>query len=371
MNDKEVSKHLKYFKVENFKRFGLFEMEDIGQFNLIVGDNNIGKTTILESLTFNENKIELLANLTFILMVRKLIEEPDYQNKFKNLDYINEFFINKLGNKKEIIYYYEYYGDHNLNLNCIKITSKEVSQLPPKEIEELNQKHPIFLDDVFKYVAIFNHNNNEQILPSDSLNFLMRNSDKYCPYIPINLGYDKHLTLLYSENIQNSKILKQELISDLKLMIPDITDIELTSSLIKNQINIAIRFENIDKLMPLSFLGEGAVKLFRILVEVIICKNNRIMIDEIDTGIYFDRFKDFWKILLNAAKRSNTQIFATTHNVECMNYFNAALKESPEFKQNSRIYTLQELPSKMIKSYKYNYNDFNYALENGHEIRGI
>jgi len=29
--------HLTYFKVENFKCFNSFEMNDIGQFNLIVG----------------------------------------------------------------------------------------------------------------------------------------------------------------------------------------------------------------------------------------------------------------------------------------------------------------------------------------------
>ena len=42
--------HLTYFKVENFKRCDSLELTDIGQFNLIVGDNNVGKTSLLESL---------------------------------------------------------------------------------------------------------------------------------------------------------------------------------------------------------------------------------------------------------------------------------------------------------------------------------
>ena len=41
--------HLTYFKVENFKRFDSLELTDIGQFNLVVGDNNVGKTSLLES----------------------------------------------------------------------------------------------------------------------------------------------------------------------------------------------------------------------------------------------------------------------------------------------------------------------------------
>ena len=42
------NQHLTYFKVENFKKFNSLEVKDIGQFNLIVGDNNVGKTVFLE-----------------------------------------------------------------------------------------------------------------------------------------------------------------------------------------------------------------------------------------------------------------------------------------------------------------------------------
>ena len=47
--------HLTYFKVENFKKFDSLEVNDIGQFNLIVGDNNVGKTCLLEALLFDED----------------------------------------------------------------------------------------------------------------------------------------------------------------------------------------------------------------------------------------------------------------------------------------------------------------------------
>ncbi|MBK8425752.1 MAG: AAA family ATPase [Lewinellaceae bacterium] len=49
------AEHLTYFKVENFKRFDSLELTDIGQFNLIVGDNNVGKTSVLEALLFDKD----------------------------------------------------------------------------------------------------------------------------------------------------------------------------------------------------------------------------------------------------------------------------------------------------------------------------
>ncbi|MBL7827699.1 MAG: AAA family ATPase, partial [Saprospiraceae bacterium] len=44
------NEHLTSFRVENFKKFDALELTDIGQFNLFVGDNNVGKTSLLESI---------------------------------------------------------------------------------------------------------------------------------------------------------------------------------------------------------------------------------------------------------------------------------------------------------------------------------
>ena len=51
--------HFSYFKIENFKKFDSLEVSDIGQFNLIVGDNNVGKTCLLEALLFDEDAGQL------------------------------------------------------------------------------------------------------------------------------------------------------------------------------------------------------------------------------------------------------------------------------------------------------------------------
>ena len=67
--------HLTYFKIENFKRFDSFEMENIGQYNLVVGDNNVGKTSVLEGLLFDEKNFgALIWGFIHILIKRKRIK---------------------------------------------------------------------------------------------------------------------------------------------------------------------------------------------------------------------------------------------------------------------------------------------------------
>ena len=65
--------HLTYFKIENFKRFDSFEMENLGQYNLLVGDNNVGKTSVLEGLCFDENLGNLVWGFINIFIKRKML----------------------------------------------------------------------------------------------------------------------------------------------------------------------------------------------------------------------------------------------------------------------------------------------------------
>jgi AAA15 family ATPase/GTPase len=79
------SNHLKSFEVSGFKKFTDLKVENIGQFNLIIGDNNVGKTTLLESL---------LANYYIQEFVKSLMNINFHVKKFRDLnkDYLHLYF---------------------------------------------------------------------------------------------------------------------------------------------------------------------------------------------------------------------------------------------------------------------------------------
>ena len=57
----ETNNFITHFEVSNFKKFDHLVVEDIGQFNLITGDNNVGKTSLLDALSLNlSNNEELI-----------------------------------------------------------------------------------------------------------------------------------------------------------------------------------------------------------------------------------------------------------------------------------------------------------------------
>jgi len=309
MNDN----HIKYFKVENFKRFKSFEMHDMGQFNLIVGDNNVGKTSVLEALLVDENEMQLLKNYQNVLSYRKFAKTKETLHFFTS-------------QKKETTFTIKNSNEHT---HTIKIDLHKVSDF--KTIEtDVNQRIPLI------YLSV----------------------------------YDNDLVELYGKHFQFNKKERTQLIKSLRTFIPDAENIEV-SSITEPTILIVFQ-ENRNEAVPLGMCGEGAIKLMRILIEISVNQGSRLMIDEIDAGVHFSRFKEFWRTILLAANENNVQLFATTHNWECINHFVEALKSTEliGLQDKSRVFRMSEISSEEVRAYNYNFKQFNHSVEIGNEIRG-
>jgi len=317
--------HLTYFKVENFKRFESFEMENIGQFNLITGDNNVGKTSILEALLFDKNPGIFAQNLYTAL-----------KTKFKGLDiqdHFFQYFINRNTNNK-VFYYLQ---------------------------NEVEAKITILKSDEKRY-AYKNGNIFYMTYESNARNI---------PLIYFSNGYENELTDLYSKYIQFDRYRKKNLLYALKTILPNIDLIEISTTIVKHP-TLVIGQNHINTVMPLATFGDGAIKLFRILIDIVAYSGKRLMIDEIDAGIHHDRFPDFWRAILKACKENDVQLFATTHNWECLEFFKNVLEEPEmtDYQKDARHFEIKALRNGKIKAYHYDFEQFKFAIENNHEIRG-
>lgn len=352
------NQHLTYFKVENFKRFESLEINDIGQFNLIVGDNNVGKTSLLESLLFDEtNYNQFLSNLfNTLIQVRKIPFQD--QRQLDTFDYVSLFAKNKM---KAIAFDYQFLGNNKKKLSLQVVTK---STLNAQELNTLNIKTVIHQTSNF-LVKIKSEN-------SEDLRFttFYKEVGTYGMYYPMacfGLSYQQDLINFFSEVSKTTSGLNF-LLDELKSLIPDIESIEISSAIIKDFFILAIREKNFDELRPISFYGDGLNKFFRYLLEIFQCVGKRLMIDEIDTGIHYSRMKDSFKSLFNLSKQNNVQLFATTHSKECLQYYKEAIEELG-FQNKARIIKLVEHKNKQVKAYTYNYEQFEHSLDHDNEIR--
>lgn len=330
--------HITSIVASNFRQFEQLEISDIGLINLIVGDNNIGKTSCLEMFLITRDPDEYYKRLLYCYVERSKII-PD-----------------KVQNTERTDYYYLIDHDFLFDFKKFGISPNPTFEvLSGRKIEKFN----IIIDESQKTITNFSplsFSKNKK-----KLDVLSYNEVLTLPYYSYGKGYGKDLAIAYDSYIRKDREIEVNFLNNLTLFIPAVENVLLTA---EGGISIRITDEQIDK--PLHSFGDGANKLFRILVLLTIHKGKLVLIDEIDSGIHFSRFKEFWEIIIKISSRDNTQVIATTHNLECINYFASAFSE--DNRCLSRV--IQLLKTNRLKSTTYDYENFKFALEDNFEIRG-
>lgn len=332
--------HLASFEVSHFKKFSHLSVENLGQFNLLVGDNNVGKTTLLEALLIDRDPNNFLQSLASIMQHIK---------KFGGL---NDFFISQYFSDSESAYPRKLiFKAINKNLDTESFIFQETR---PSEFRFGFGTNAI----PDRNLAPFTPNKIQLHTPSYSFGI---------PYIPFASYYGDELTKQYSEHIQLFVDRKEKLIESLTQVIDNIKNIEVNASYSQNPI-LLISEKGKNKLSPLATYGDASIKLFRILLSLFANDYyNRLMIDEIEAGVHYSRLKDFLKSFFKIAKEQKKQIFASTHSKECIENFVLALKELG-YENDGRIIRLAETKSG-IKAYTNVYEQFENSLRADSEIR--
>ena len=82
---------------------------------------------------------------------------------------------------------------------------------------------------------------------------------------------------------------------------------------------------------PLSLLGEGLVRITGILLSIADAPGGVVLIDEVENGFHHSVLSRVWAAIGEAARRYNTQVFATTHSFECIEAAHEAFREDQQY----------------------------------------
>ncbi|WP_395054640.1 ATP/GTP-binding protein [Flavobacterium sp.] len=355
-------KHIKSITIENFKCFDYLFVDNFSKYNVILGENNIGKSSFLEVLLFEENSAQTIHNFQSIVHFRKVF--PDTITVSKTNPFL--FFVNKFSDLNTIKIKKETFNNTFFNAEYESVRVDGLSSFDKlnfnvffntntieKEILKIKK------DDKIEYRRYWNAQNFEQY-------------DTFLPFVYSTAYYDNDLIRFYSNNFTDNREDKKELISQLSFLIPELVDIEVT--LINNK-NAVVGFwvsnNYKESLIPLAFFGDGTVRFFRLIMEIVMCSNQYLCIDEIDTGIHYSKFKDFSKVVISTANKNNVQLFITTHNNEFLKAFKEVLEEEDfkKYQNETKCFSLKKLPKGDIKAYSYNFDEFEFAIEQENELR--
>lgn len=314
------SKHLTYFKVEGFKLFKSLELQNIEHINLIIGDNNTGKSSLLEALLFNEN-----IRLFNIHLVKVLFE-------YRNLEKIRDLFL-------------DYFLHRHINF---------ISDHISFSVEYNHEALAVYHLKRNNHDNFFTVDNSNCSLPYNTPTETL--AKQIIPYIPSHAVYQNDLVELYSQYIQGSRTRKQALLKALGNIIPDIESIDISTTTAEYP-TLVIMQQQIDSALPLAMFGDGVIKLFRILIMLFVNSNSRVMIDAFDAGIHPFRCGKFWQTITQTAKNENVQLFIVFQNPISLTYIQEAVENTSSIlkKTDIRLYCLafDQEKSVVVHSYKY------------------
>ncbi len=351
------------FRVSNYRQFEDLHVEGLRRLNLIVGENAVGKSALLEAiwLHVNDGTVDVLKD---ILAMRGETCKPGlYAENPKDLarSPLSTFtpwppeqgstdfeWRTWAGNESEpresryVVSLNEYargqaaYSTSSDDLNEIFYGKKISESKDPVLYWHL---FPINIADFEKASRLQSKRGNNVFVPA--------------------IGLDADFVRDFWEKVALTEV-EDEVDRAVQLLEPAIQRISLGSG------NPVVKLKNAPAPIPMSRLGEGMTRLFALALAVVNAKGGVLLIDEIETGMHRATLDRMWRFLFTLAERFNVQLFATTHSWDCISSFAAAAKAAGE--DVAALIRLERKDGKVV-AVTYDEQTLATATEQGIEVR--
>lgn len=310
--------YLSKIEIDHYRGIKNLKIDNLNGVNLIVGDNNCGKTSVLEAVQLLRTSGNL-ANVYRISRQRDSISTANANSVFDNFlcmfprENAEKLSLSVIGicNEKDISFSLE--GKKNrVLLDTKELTAKRLTQidLPTGEVEADVFDGEIVLkygDDIKK--SMVNVNQYSSVTGTPASDADMFNIIYVAPF--------EHLRGNIINTIVKNESFKQVCIRALQLFDPDIEDLMIFKSDTGNRPVEYIRHRQLGD-MPLSSYGDGIKKVLSLANAIAQASNGILLIDEVETAIHKKYYDDILRFIVKACKTFSVQVFITTHSIEAI-----------------------------------------------------
>ena len=324
------------------------ELKDFGDVNVILGDNNTGKTTILEAIRlFKKEDVNNIVGILKNRVPKSIPSINDFQYLFNSEDKKIEVSIDSSNGKRSI--YMDYSLDEIVLNKQIFLSNDPIKKISNELFSLLIDKNNLEGKTMPQISGSFRTTERNETYSYIPLDFSYGNIDSKSTENKMNIVYESpydHFSLNNSiiSNIKRKESYYKIFIEVLKLFDNSINKVELLTR--KNYVinfdepEIYIQCGEKDP-MPISTYGDGIKKVICISALIAQAVDGILLIDEIETSLHHSYYMDILYFLIKVAKKYNIQLFITTHSKEIVDVF-AQYNQDNKLESGIHFYTLRK-----------------------------
>ncbi|RZN15708.1 MAG: hypothetical protein EF812_01620 [Methanosarcinales archaeon] len=379
---------IKNVEITNYK--GIEETQfSCGSINIIVGPNNTGKSSILESIwmavaslnDFEDNLETHLTDITETEDIRHLIRQGKqkstvaleiFENDKITLDLlyskknypeeVAEFFLTFINRTPKFDDFYQFKTDFRRSLLELRVLERRLDRLSGKtgskenldkvlkrvseNIESAIEEYKSRLIESEKIFLISNLNNNlisiRAVMDGNADRLSIFNEEspsiQKIPMIISSPHIGKDVSEIYKKLVNTKKL--AEVLDILKNKMPYFEDIREADG------DLLVLLENLDEPLPLSSMGDGFKALLKLVFMAPLIKNGIALFEEPETSMHPGYLNILAKEILSSSEYS--QIFISTHSLELIEYLLEKAKKSGKI-ESIKILKLRRLTEGYIE----------------------
>jgi predicted ATPase len=325
--------------IENFRTFRQISINGMGRVNLITGQNNTGKSTVLEALRLMASAgalsviFEILDSREESTPEKGETDAPDLEgvfqlsSLFRGFPIISEeiepIIINSNGGQiqSKLSMWMNWYSEERTADGTIRLATRqknlygEDDALPGLVIEADGNKRIITFRQLQRTFLPSRLINPERILPFMYVN-------PYAGEKTSTLGslWDKVALTEYEKYV----------IEALRIIDPNISGVTMVNEEVRFRSRKAIVNIAGSPRVSLRSFGDGLNRLFSIALSLVNAKDGLLLIDEFENGMHYSVQLNAWRAIFKLARILDIQVVATTHSWDTIETFQKAASEDPE-----------------------------------------
>ncbi len=328
---------IKSLYIKNFKNIQELTINSLGNVNLIVGKNNVGKSTLLEAISVylaNGNEEYLRQLLESRGEAIKLYSTEENKEEVIGSRYLSLFYERQENLSKQfaivigeteddkgatrisqVYILEESYNDED-NLNRTRRTS-----CSNEDLETVTNASTIMTGLGLKIIS----GKFSNIIPFSRAGRGFSNVENRAKFQYVHtVDFQTEKNAVFFDKIALSPE-EEYIIEALQIINPKINRINFLYEDGERRGHSAripvVTLEEDENKYRLSSMGDGINRILTIILAMLNCKGGVMLLDEFETGLHYSVQDELWRIIFMLSEKLNIQVFVTSHSNDCINSF--------------------------------------------------